>query len=667
MPQGGRSATDLIVDTKRIYILFLVVLLCFGALTSRLWFLQVLKGSQFTFESERNRFRKIPLPAPRGLIYDQYGEALLNNRPYFDLVIIPQYLENDKKTITILSEMFHIPAQKIRDRLKESSRLPKFVPIRIKRNLTLHEVAVVESTKFFLPGVDIDTVPRRDYGRNDPAHLLGYLGEVGPQELETLNSRSGEDHYRIGSLIGKKGVEKKYENYLRGEEGVDYVQVDARGRLQSSLDTYLNISRTIKPRRGQDVFLTIDADIQRVADEAFRNKNGAVIAINAQTGAILAYVSNPNIDLAMYQGGLSKEDWQTLQSNPFKPLLDKVTGGAYPPGSVFKAIVAIAALEEGAVTPERTFNCSGKFFLGSRPWGCWKKEGHGAVNMRRALEVSCDVYFYQVGHILGVDKIAKWSRAFGLGEKTDVDLNMEVGGLVPDPAWKLRTHGVPWQPGDTINISIGQGYSLTTPIQVAMMYAAIGNGGKLLKPYILDRVLDERGRVLHQEQPTIRNQIEVSQRTLELVKQGLHDVVNAPSGTGRRAQVKGFTVAGKSGTAQTAALRKADEMDDVTFLQRDHAWFSAYSPSDNPEIAVTVLSEYDGRGGGSQAAPIAQQIIEMYWRKKHPEKFHSQTSSNQVSVERKRNVSEIVEDILPGEILESPVLEAPLEENADGG
>lgn len=661
MASGGRSSVELVVDTKRIYLLFFAVLVCFGALTSRLWFLQVLKGHQFTIASERNRFREIPLPAPRGVVYDHGGDVILSNRPFFDLVVIPQYLENEKETLKILSDIFHIPLETIQDRLKEAARMPKFVPIRIKRNLSLHEVAIVESTKFFLPGVDIDTVPRRDYGRSEPAHLLGYLGEVGPQELDTLNRtvKTPEERYRIGSLIGKKGIEKKYEIHLRGMEGVDYVQVDARGRLQSGLDNYVDMTRTLKPRRGKDVYLTIDRDVQRVAAEAFRNKNGAVIAVNAQTGAVIAYVSHPDIDLATYQSGLTKDDWQSLQTNPFKPLLDKVTGGAYPPGSVYKAITAIAALEENVVTPDKTYYCNGSFSLGRGRWGCWKKEGHGPVALKRALEQSCDVYFYQVGHLLGVDKIAKWAKAFGLGEKTDLNLNMEVTGLAPTPDWKLRTQNIPWQQGDTINMSIGQGYNLVTPIQVALMYAAMGNGGKVLRPYLVDRVLNERGQVVYQESPHIRRQVQLSERTLSLVKQGLFDVVNAPTGTGRKAQVPGFTVSGKTGTAQTAALRKAEEQEDVTFLQRDHAWFAAYSPSDVPEIAVAVLSEYDGRGGGAQAAPIAQKVIEAYWRKRHPEKFPKVEANTEAPIELKRDMTRRPSDeVLPGEQIESPVTPA---------
>lgn len=618
----SRFRSELLVDPKRIYVaisLFAFLIFC---LTGRLWYLQILKGKDFAIASERNRVREVTRPAPRGLIYDRNGTLMLSNRPFFDLVIIPQYLQNRDQTLKIVSELFSIPLEQIEKRLSESASVPHFVPVRIKRNLTLHEVAMMESNKFFLPGVDVDTAPRRDYQRSDSAHLFGYLGEVTNRELDNLNNLSRDYQYRVGSIIGKMGVEKKYENQLRGLEGKDFLQVDAFGRLQSLNTLDLGLGSRNNGQRGHDLYLTIDDDIQRAAVEAFRNKNGAVIAINAQNGEILAYVSHPNFSLSMYQDGLTGEDWQLLQTNPFKPLLDKVTGGAYPPGSVFKIITALAALEEGVTNPSRTYSCNGVFTLGNGKWRCWKKTGHGVVNLRRSLEQSCDVYFYQVGNLLGVDRIAKWSRAFGLGERTGLDLNMEVTGIVPSTEWKLQTKGgAPWQSGDTINVSIGQGYNLMTPIQIAVMMAAIGNGGKVFRPYLLRRIIDSSGRVVNEEKPSLNRRVTFKPENMAVVRGGLEDVVMAPSGTGRRSQVPGFTIAGKTGTAQTAALKRTKDVEEVSFQQRDHAWFAAYAPADNPEIAVVALSEFDGGGGGAQAAPIVQQVLEAYLRKAHPEKF----------------------------------------------
>jgi len=649
---GKLLRTESLVDSKRVYIVLGGFLLLVLALTGRLWYLQILKGKDFAVASERNRVREVTRPAPRGLIYDGGGNQLLSNRPFFDLVIIPQYLQNKTETVKIVSDLFSIPVDQIERRLVEAQGIPHFVPVRIKRNLTLHEVALVESNKFFLPGVDVDTAPRRDYVQNESAHLFGYLGEVTAKELDSLNAASREYQYRLGSIIGKFGVEKKYEQYLRGVEGKDYLQVDAFGRLQSSSALDFGLNQKKQGRRGYDVYLTIDDEVQRAAIEAFRSKNGALVAIDPRNGAVLAYVSNPNFALSVYQDGLTSEDWQQLQNNPFKPLLDKVTGGAYPPGSTFKIITAIAALEENVVGPDRAFSCNGVFTLGNGRWRCWKKEGHGVVNLRRAMELSCDVYFYQVGNLLGVDRIAKWSRAFGLGEKTGLDLNMELPGIVPSTDWKMRNRAQTWQSGDTINVSIGQGYNLMTPIQIANLFAAMGNGGHVYRPFLLKKVVDEQGNIVAEEKPFERRRVQMRPENLALVKASLFDVVNSPTGTGKKSRVEGFTVSGKTGTAQTSALRKPKEQEEVAFQLRDHAWFAAYSPSENPEIAIVALSENDGGGGGSNAAPIVQKVLEAYWRKKNPEKFPNKIPATNLAQKVDEEPLPPMVDVLPAEVPE---------------
>lgn len=633
----NRSKQESVSDPNRRNIIITCFLGVSAAITARLWYLQIIKGSDFSVASARNRVREITRPAPRGLIYDRFSKILLSNRLFFDLIVIPQYLQNRPKTLAIVSDLFHIPLDQIERKLSESQSNPKFVPVRIKRNLSLHEVATLESNKFFLPGVDVDSAPRRDYLGNESAHLFGYLGEVTSKELDILNSQVSNYQYRVGSIIGKTGIERKYERYLRGGEGREALLVDALGRLQadSSLEISMNLSRPTQ--RGNDVYLTIDSDLQNVASEAFRNKNGAVCAMDPNNGDILVYLSNPNYKLSIYQDGLTMEDWQTLRSNPFKPLLDKVTGGAYPPGSTYKIIVAIAALEEGVVTPDRKFNCPGYFVLGNGRWKCWKHTGHGPVNLSSALELSCDVYFYNIGNLIGIDRISKWGRLFGLGERTGLDLNMELPGISPSTEWKLRSKGLPWLSGDTINASIGQGFNLCTPIQILNAFAAVGNGGTLFKPRFLKKIVDSKGKTIFEEKQTVIRKIKLNPANLAIVKKGLQDVVEGTNGTAKRAKVEGFTVSGKTGTAQTSALKftKGVSQDDVAFKALDHAWFAAYSPSDTPEIVVVVFSEYDGGGGGANAAPIAQQIIEAYWRKKHPEKFTK--ASKNISVSSRSN------------------------------
>ncbi len=624
-----RQRPELVVDPSRVMIGAFIVLAVISGLVMRLWYLQIVRGDDFLIASERNRLREVPRPAPRGLIYDRDGSLMLTNRPFFDLVIVPQYLSEREKTIAILADLFHLTPEAIEKRLENAVSLPKFAPVEIKKNLSLHEVALVESVKFFLPGVDVETKPRRAYERNESAHLLGYLDEITGRELDAYKGRYPEGEYESQSTVGKMGVEKKFEANLRGRKGIDYLQVDAHGRLQTKRNFDFGDASAREPKRGNDLFLTLDKEVQDAALEAFKNKNGALVALDPNTGEVLAYVSNPNFSLSMFQDGLTSEDWQALQSNPFKPLLDKVTGGAYPPASTYKVMTAIAALEEEVVAPSRVYNCNGSFSLGSGKWRCWKRTGHGPVNLYQAIAMSCDVWFYQVGNLVGVDKIAKWAKLFGFGEKTGLDLNMELPGIVPSTAWKLRTRGVPWLQGDTINISIGQGYNLTTPIQLANAYAAIANGGTLYRPYVLRKIVNAAGQVVESGAPKVIRKIEIKESVLAVIHQALKDVVQSPFGTAQKIRLENVTISGKTGTAQNAALKRTKDTENVQLLQKDHAWFAAYSPSESPQIVVVVLSEYDGGGGSSQAAPIARDVISAFWHKRDPEKFPQVSGASQ--------------------------------------
>lgn len=624
----SRTRQDSVVDSRRVTIGAGFVLAVIAALIARLWYLQIYRGEDFRIASERNRLREVPQPAPRGLIYNRDAGLMLSNRPFFDLVIVPQYLIEKERTFEILSGLFHIAPEVIEKKLEKSASLPRFAPVEIKKNLTLHEVALVESVRFFLPGVDVEIKPRRAYSRNESAHLFGYLDEITGRELDNFRSRFPEGDYESQSTVGKLGVEKKYETYLRGRKGLEYLQVDAYGRLQSGRGFDLGGFQGRAPTRGNDLYLTIDGVLQNAAIEAFKNKNGALVALDPRSGEILAYVSNPNFSLSMFQDGLTSEDWQALQSNPFKPLLDKVTGGSYPPASTYKVVTAIAALEEGVVTPGRVFNCDGTFRLGNGLWRCHKRTGHGPVNLFSAMAMSCDVWFYQVGNLVGVDKIAKWAKLLGFGERTGLDLNMELPGLVPTSSWKLRERGIPWQQGDTINIAIGQGYNLATPLQLANAYAAIANGGTLYRPFLLRQIVDESGQVKERSSPKVIRKVPLQPWVVEAVQKSLRDVVDSPNGTARRIQSAQFSMAGKTGTAQNASLKRTKDIENIQLLQRDHAWFAAYSPAEDPRIVVVVLSEYDGGGGGSQAAPIAREVIEAFWRKQEPSRFSSVDASS---------------------------------------
>ncbi len=649
----SRSRQDSLVDPFRVTIGVVLVLVVVASLVSRLWYLQIYRGEDFRIASERNRLREVPKPAPRGLIYDRDGQLILSNQPFFDLVIVPQYLIEKDRTFDIISSLFHVSPEVIKKRLEKAASLPRFVPVEIKKNLTLHEVALVESVRFFLPGVDVETKPRRAYSRNESAHLLGYLDEITTRELETFKGRYPDADYEPQSSVGKLGVEKKYEWFLRGKKGSEYLQVDAYGRLHSDRTVNQGDFEGRAPQRGHDLYLTIDRNLQEAAIEAFKNKNGALVAMDPRTGEILAYVSNPNFSLEVFRDGLSAEEWQALQSNPFKPLLDKVTGGAYPPASTYKVITAIAALEEGLATPSRVYNCEGSYRLGNGLWRCHKRSGHGPVNLFQAMAMSCDVWFYQVGNLLGVDKIAKWAKLFGFGEKTGLDLNMELPGLVPTSTWKLRDRGMPWQQGDTINIAIGQGYNLSTPIQLASAFAAIANGGTLHRPYLLKQVVDESGVVKDRGVPQVIRTIPMKDWTLEALRKSLREVIDSPTGTARRILAKEYSIAGKTGTAQNASLKRTKDVENIQLLQRDHAWFAAYSPAEEPQIVVVVLSEYDGGGGGSQAAPIAADVIHAFWRKRDPSRFASDEPI-EGSLSRRASRSPSVPEPLPPESGDSP-------------
>lgn len=612
-----------IIDPKRRNI----VLLGFSGITlgiiARLGYLQILNGKHFEVASFRNRMREVILPAPRGMIYDAEGRLLIENKEFYDLVIIPQYLQNPDKTITILSNLFNISENSIYKKLQEAQATPKFLPVTIKKNLSSHEVILLESKKFFLPGINITTETRRLYKGQESAHLFGYISEITAKELEVLNVRNKTHPYQPNFTVGKTGIEKKCESYLRGKEGKEIRLVDAYGRLQStSVDAHLQE----KAARGNDVYLTIDKDLQAVAERAFNEKNGAVCAINPQTGAILVYLSNPNYKLSLYQDGLSATDWQSLRNNPFHPLLDKVTGGAYPPGSVFKVIPALAGLDQKLINSNTRFFCPGYYNLGSQTWKCWNHDGHGSVNLQEALMQSCDVYFYNLSYQLGIDPITKWARLFGLGERTGLDLNMEITGVVPSQEWKLHTKGVKWQQGDTINAGFGQGFNTCTPIQILNLFAAIANGGKLYKPYLIDRIVNLEKKVIERTQPYLIRDLQINPAHLAVVRKGLQDVVESARGTAKLARVPGFSVSGKTGTAQNSSLKftKGYEKSELDFRLLDHAWFAGYTPSENPEIAVVVFSEYEGGGGGKNSAPIAQQIFEAYYRKKYPDKFITQ-------------------------------------------
>jgi penicillin-binding protein 2 len=433
------------------------------------------------------------------------------------------------------------------------------------------------------------------------AHVLGYMGEIGSKDLKELKTQG----YTLGDEIGKIGLEQRWENFLRGHSGGQQVEVDALGRRTRVLHEVPDVP-------GYTVRLTLDRELQETAFAALQGKEGTVVALDVNSGAVLAMVSTPAFDPNVFARGVKAEEWRALIKDQLRPLNNRATQGQYPPGSTFKIIMTIAGLEEGVIQPEIPISDPGFYFFGNRQFRDWKKGGHGAVDLHRAIVESCDVYFYQLGPRIGIDKIAKWARALGLGERSGITLEGEMGGTIPDTAWKRKRFRQPWFPGETVSIAIGQGYLTVTPLQQAIMMATVANGGTVYRPWIVRSVESVTGAVIRQYGPEKIRSIEFKPDTLERLRTGLADVVKLPSGTGGAARSNMVAIAGKTGTAQVVEMKGGYiKSEQLAYFNRDHAWFVSYAPVENPQIAVAVLVEHGGHGG-SAAAPMAKKVIEKF-------------------------------------------------------
>lgn len=629
-----------IVPSDRFFYASLIILVVSSILMLRLWYLQIYKGQYYIDVAERNRIRRIEIPAPRGLIYDRHGQVILSNYTSYDLVMVPQYVTERDMTFKLLSRLLHIPESELERSVRVGAGRPRYLPLTLKRNLSLHEVSTIENNKIFLPGIEVRTAPRRDYTAETPPHLLGYLGEIDQTTLDSINQQTKQKYFP-GDLIGKQGLESRFEQNLRGKNGYRLIQVDAFGRqVDAAKDVDFDLP-TSSASKGDDVELTIDLDLQKATRDAFKGKYGAVIVLNPKTGEILSMLSEPGYDPSIYQRSVSTEEWNALVNNPFKPLFDKTTGGEYIPGSIYKAVVAMAALEEGVIDINTTYSCNGRYTIGNQTFHCWEKGGHGIVNVAKAIIKSCDVFFYHVGVELGVDRVAKYAKAFGLGSKLGVALNLERPGLIPTAAWKKQTFGLPWTGGDTPNIAIGQGYNLLTPIQMASLYGSIANGGKIWRPYLVRRIVNPMGGTIEQYDPQLLAEVKiVKPENMALVREFLRGVVMDVGGTGRNAAVEGVTVAGKTGSAQVVSLKKNsnNKNDDVSVKWKEHAIFAAFSPAEDAEVAIAIVSENDAiGGGGAQAAPIAGKILKAYWEQKKRRETRQLDMSRSTGDDRVKN------------------------------
>ena len=597
--------TQRMEDFKGIYkYLVVFVGLAFFLIFIRLWSLQVIKGGDLRRLSENNCIRLRENPADRGMLLDRKGRIVAHNRPSFEVYLIPEDLKANPGVVTEVGNLLKIPPEEIQERINTQKRRAPFRPVRVKSDVDWNELANLEFNRVYLPGLFVDVRPRRAYDYGDLAsHLIGYLGEVDENELK----QAKETPYRMGTLIGKYGVEYRWENDLRGTDGGRQIEVDALGREIRPLGI-------VESFPGNNLFLTIDLDLQRTAEEAYQDKNGALVAMDPKTGRILAMVSKPSFEPDIFARNILPEEWKSLVENPHHPLQNKGIQGQYPAGSTFKIVTAIAGLESGSITPDTQFICKGAFPYGNRDFRCWKEGGHGAISLHRALVESCDIYFYQVGLKVGVDLIAHYANEFNLGRVTGISLPHEKPGTVPSSAWKKKRFGVPWYSGETLSFSVGQGYLNATPLQLLMLISGVANGGKQYLPQVVERVENIYGKKLKEYPPVELRKANVSEKTLQIVQEALRGAVNDPHGTGWTCALKGVKVAGKTGTAQVVRLPdnfKKGDMNRMPLKFRDHAWFVAYAPFEDPQISVAVLVEHGGFGA-SAAAPIAKKVIEKY-------------------------------------------------------
>lgn len=595
MTNPGLSAIELGEVQRRLRLLKIGVVIVVGLLVVRLWQLQVRDGPHYQDLSQHNRTRSITLHPARGLIYDRRGLLLANSVPSFNVYVELSDVRNRERLFQKLEDLLALDARE----LKKTILTQGGTRVKLKAGLSLKEAAIVESHRLDLPGVVVHPEYQRNYPQgSSAAHVIGYVGEISKDQL-------GQEKFHglvQGSIIGQYGVERTYDRALRGQAGSKLIEVDALGHEKRTIFVE-------KPQAGNDVYLTLDFRLQQLAEDVLGEEAGAIVALDPQTGETLALASRPGFDPNALSRGLPVEEWNVLLQDPRHPLTNRAIQGHYPPGSVFKIIMASAVLGTSAIDPTERIRCGGGFRFGKRTFRDWKAGGHGNVDLHAAMMHSCDVYFYRLGHRLGIDTIATHAKRFGLGQRTGVDLPAEVTGIVPSPEWKRHTRGEAWYPGETISVSIGQGFVTVTPLQMANVIAAVGNNGRVSTPHVVRGVRQREHGVIQEWNPSRGHAVQLVQpQGLRRIRTALAAVV--AEGTGRRARSSLVGIAGKTGTAQVVGLREESE-DDTPKKFRDHAWFVAYAPLARPRIAVAVLVEHMGQGG-VVAAPLAKELIEAY-------------------------------------------------------
>ena len=580
-----------------------IIAAIFSALAVAFWFFQVAQHQKYKEIAVENHMRKLPLPAPRGVLFDRNGTILVENHNTFNIALVREQSKDVDQTLRILALATGADEAAMRERVNRRRREPSYRPVVLIDNASEQQVIAVHARKAELGSAIItQEVPTRKYPAKDmAAHLFGYVGQVTEGQLTT----AGYEGIEAGAIVGHAGVEKALNSMLMGADGDKYVIVNSLGREIRTLERQ-------EPVEGQRVQLTIDADLQKAAEDGFRHfgYNGAAVVLDPNSGEVLSLVSLPAFDPNKFAVGIDLPSWSALTTDKLKPLRNRALQGTYSPGSTFKIVVAAAALEEGLVTPEHRIFCGGGGVFYGRYFQCHLKRGHGSVDMRHAIEKSCNVYFYTLGNMLGVDRIHKWASLLGLGEKNNIDLPNEVRGLVPSTEWKRRVMKDKWYAGETISVAIGQGQVNVTPLSLAVMMMTIANGGTRYTPHVLKAFDNGNGWTPAQTPPPLSN-VDMKDSTVKALHDGLWMAVNA-AGTAGRARIAGRDVSGKTGTAQVISLQGAKAMKGKMEV-RDHGWFVFFAPRDNPVLAGVIFAEHSEHG--YLGAPIAKHVIETYYAK----------------------------------------------------
>lgn len=600
---------------------FVVVL--FAALYVRFYYLQITREDHYHTLAEANRISILPLVPNRGLIYDRNGRILAQNYFAYALEMVPSKvadIENTLDELATIIEITPVDRQRFKKLMRESKRF-KSLPIR--NRLTDVEIASFAANRYRFPGVEIKAQVFRQYPEKETvSHVVGYISRINDRDLEQLELNGDLNNYRGSHHIGKIGVEQNYERELHGITGFEEVETDAAGRSIRVL------SRT-RPTSGNNLILSLDLGLQEAAEKAFGERRGALVALNPNNGEILAFLSKPGYDNNLFIGGIDQENWNLLNNSIDRPLNNRALRGIYPPGSTFKPFMALAALELGKRSPEYSMSDPGYFSLPGvdRRYRDWKPGGHGRVNLHKSLVVSCDTYYYSLANDLGIDNIHNFISQFGLGKKTGIDIEGEVSGLLPSAGWKMKQYKQKWYAGDTISVAIGQGYNLTTPLQLAFATMMIANNGKAYQPRLVKQIQNSQSGHIADVPAKLLYTLNLKPTHLEIVKNALVDVTR-PGGTAAKAgNNSAYSFAGKTGTSQVIGIKQGERYNEKSINERhrDHAMFIAYAPADNPQIALAVLVENTGTGG-STAAPIARQVFDYFLLGKEPESTIAQVT-----------------------------------------